>query len=153
MMDFLLYGKDFGLVGFEWPHVITFHIIKFPLVHIYIYRGGSPPSNPYFRAKPKLSVLKIDSLADTFFWTKNFQKNVKCYWEKFWKFFWHSKKKCFQDTFFEKKNLEIFLSSKSFSKFFLNFFSKKVSWKNIFFSVKKLFKTFSHNISHFFENF
>ena len=51
-------------------------------------------------------------------------------WKKFGKFFDTQKKFFFQDTFFEKKlkkNLENFLRAKSFSKFFLNFFSKKVS--------------------------
>ena len=92
--------------------------------------GGSPRSNPHFRKNQNCPFLKTDSLADTFFWTKKFQKNVKCYKEKVLEIFLTLKKVFFQDTFFEKKfkkNLENFLRAKSFSKLFLNFFSKKVS--------------------------
>ena len=44
--------------------------------------------------------LKTDSLADTFFWTENFQKNVKCYGEKVLEIFLTLKKKVFSGHFF-----------------------------------------------------
>ena len=44
--------------------------------------------------------LKTDSLADTFFWTKNVQKNVKYYGEKVLENFLTLKKKVFLGHFF-----------------------------------------------------
>ena len=41
--------------------------------------GGSALSSPYFMAKPKLSVFLNGHSSGHFFWTKNFQTNVKCY--------------------------------------------------------------------------
>ena len=67
----------------------------------YAIPWGSPLSNPYFRTKT--TFLKTDSLADTFFWTKNFQKNVKCYGEKVLEFFLTLKKKIFFRTLVFKK--------------------------------------------------
>ena len=89
--------------------------------------------------------LKTDSLADTFFWTKIFLNNVKCYGEKVLEIFLTLKKFFFQDTFFEKKvkkNFEKLFALKKFSKFFLNFFSKKASWKKIC-ECQKHFQNFS----------
>ena len=89
--------------------------------------------------------LKTDSLADTFFWTKNFLKNVKCYGEKVLEIFLTLKKHFFLGHFFwkkVKKNFEKLFALKKFSKFFLNFFSKKVSWKKNFFECQKNFQNF-----------
>ena len=44
--------------------------------------------------------LKTDSLADTFFWTKNVKKNVKCYGEKVLEIFLTLKKNFFSGHFF-----------------------------------------------------
>ena len=84
--------------------------------------------------------LKTDSLADTFFWTQNFQKNVKCYEEKVLK-------NVFQNTFVEKKfkkKFGKFFKGEKFFKIFQNFFSKKYSEKKSFLSIKKIFKNFFH---------
>ena len=107
--------------------------------------GGSPLSNPYFRAKPKLSVFENRQFNGHFFFTKNFQQNVKYYGEKVLELFWHSKKNFFQDTFFEKKfkkNFEKLFTLKKIFQIFLNFFSKKVSWKKNFCECQKNFKNF-----------
>ena len=71
--------------------------------------GGSPLSNPYCRAKPKLSVVfENGQFRGHFFWTKTFQKNVKCYVEKILKMFLTFKKSFFSEHFFGKKNWKIF---------------------------------------------
>jgi hypothetical protein len=44
--------------------------------------GGSALSNPYFRQKPKLSVFENGQFSGHFFFSKTFQKNVKCYGKK-----------------------------------------------------------------------
>ena len=44
--------------------------------------------------------LKTDSLADTFFWTKNSKNNVKCYGEKVLEIFLTLKKIFFSGHFF-----------------------------------------------------
>ena len=79
------------------------------LFFVSIYRGGSPLSNPYFRTKPKLSVFENGQFSGHFFFTKTFQKNVKCHGEEVLEIFLTLKKNCFfQDTFFEKKNQKNF---------------------------------------------
>ena len=52
--------------------------------------------------------LKTDSLADTFFWTKHFFKNVKCYEEKVLEIFLTLKKIFFSGHFFWKKSKKKF---------------------------------------------
>jgi hypothetical protein len=82
---------------------------------------GTVGGNPYFRAKPKLSVFENGQFSGHFFLTKNIQKNVKCYGEKVLEIFSTLKKNVFQDTFFEnkfKKNFEKLFALKTFFKFF-----------------------------------
>ena len=88
---------------------------------------GSSRSNPYFRTKQKMSRLETDSLADTFFWAKNFPKNVKCYVEKSFENFLDTKE------FFGGH----FVLEKNSKKIFQNFFEKvlkKCPEKNLFLS-------------------
>ena len=73
--------------------------------------------------------LKTDSLAYTFFWTKNFQTKCKMLWQKSFENVFDTQKNFFLDTFLEKKlkkNLENFLRAKIFSKLKKNVFSQKV---------------------------
>ena len=62
--------------------------------------GESPLSNPYFREKPKLYVFENGQFSGHFFFTKNFQNNVKCYGEKGLEIFLTLKKKFFSGHFF-----------------------------------------------------
>ena len=111
--------------------------------------GGSPRSNPYFRAKPKLSVFENGQFSGHFFFTKNVKKeNVKCYGEKVLEIFLTLTKNFFSGHFFckkvQKKFGKFFKGEKFFKIVFLLFFSKKVSWKKIFFECQNNFQNFFH---------
>ena len=91
--------------------------------------------------------MKTESLADTFFWAKKFQKKAKCYGEKVLKMFWHSKQNVFSRSVFwkknSKKNWKFFRPETIFQIFFVFFFpNKKVSWKKTFFECQKTFQNF-----------
>ena len=115
--------------------------------------GESPLSNSYFRAKPKLSVFENGQFSGHFFFTKNFQKNVKCYKEKVLEIFLTLKKKFFSGHFFWKKvqkKFGKFFKGEKFFKIFSEFLFKKSVLKKHFFWVSKKFpKLFPHNILHF----
>ena len=110
--------------------------------------GGSPRSNLYFSAKPKLSVFENGQFSGHFFLDQKFKKKCKMLWGKSFGNFFDTQKHFFlKGHFFWKKSKKKFWTTfrpvKKFSKCFLNFFWKKVSWKNFFLSVKKNSKTFS----------
>ena len=73
----------------------------------------------------------MESLADTFFWIKNYQTNVKCYVERVFKSFFDTQKMFFSVHFFGKKIqkqiLKNFSPLKNFANFFRICFFKKVS--------------------------
>ena len=82
------------------------------------------------RQNQNCPFLKTDSLADTFFWTKNLKKNVKYYGEKVLEIFLTLKKNFFSGHFFlkkSKKNFGKFFKGEKFFKIFFTFFQKKVS--------------------------
>ena len=103
--------------------------------------GGSPLGNPYFRAKPKLSVFENEQFSG-----QNFQTNVKCYGEKVLEIFLTLKKKFFSGHFFSKKIQKkfgkFFKGEKFFKMFFYIFFKKSVLKKNVFWVSKKFPKLF-----------
>ena len=88
------------------------------------------------RQNQNCPFLKTDSLADTFFWTKNFKKIQNVMWKKFWKCFWHSKN-CFFRTLFFKKN----------SKKILKNFSPLKKFPNVFWIFFKKFQKYFQNFS------
>ena len=87
-----------------------------------MHRGGSPRSNPYFRAKIKLSVFENGQFSGHFFLDQKFSKKCKMLCGKsFENFFDTQKKLFFQDTFLEKNiffNFKNFFAPQKFSKFF-----------------------------------
>ena len=70
-----------------------------------MYRGGeSPRSNPYFKAKPKLSVFENGQFSGHFFLDQKFKKQCKMLWGKSFGIFFDTQKKIFFRTLFFKKN-------------------------------------------------
>ena len=81
------------------------------------------------------------------FFSKKIQKKFGKFFkgEKFFKmFFWIVfQKKCPETNFFlSVKKISALKKIWKFSKFFLNFFSKKVSWKKTFFECQNHFQNF-----------
>ena len=74
---------------------------------------------------------------DTFFWTKHFATNVKCYGEIFLKIFLTLKKNFFFRTLFGK-----FFRGEKFFKIFFEFCSKKSVRKKLLFECQKKFQKF-----------
>ena len=119
----VLFFSDFHWKIYPCEKNWKFNIVKIPC-------GGSPLSNPHFWAKPKLSVFENGQFSEPFFYYQKFSKKCKMLCRKSFGIFFDIQK-----------------------KLFLNFFSKKVSWKKFFLSVKKLFKTFPPQHFAFFLNF
>ena len=90
-----------------------------------------------------------------FFWTKYFQKNIKCYEAKVLKFFLTLKKNHFFRTLFLKKKLKKTFKGEKFFWIVSEFYFKKSFLeKNVFFKCQKTFsKIFLHNILHLFQTF
>ena len=65
--------------------------------------GGSPLSNPYFRAKPKLSVFENGQFSGHFFFHQKFSQKCKMLWGKSFGNFFDTQKKIFFRTLFLKK--------------------------------------------------
>ena len=132
--------------------VVRYVGVEYLLDNLNIPWGGSPLSNPYCRAKSKLSVFENGQFNGHFFFLdKTFSKKCKMLWGKSFGNFFDTQKNFFSGHFFKKnfkKNFEKLFALKKFSKFFLNCFSKKVSWKNVFFG-----NIFSKNFFQNFQNF
>ena len=77
---------------------------KFYEKHVYVLRyrggGGSPRSNPYFKAKPKLSVFENGQFSGHFFFDQKFFKKCKMLWGKSFGIFFDTQKKFFFRTLF-----------------------------------------------------
>ena len=67
----------------------------------YGYRGGeSPVSNPYFKAKPKLSVFENGQFSGHFFLDPKFSNKCKMLWGKSFRNFFDTQKRFFFRTLF-----------------------------------------------------